>query len=105
MQVDEKARIAAADAIWNEFLYHADAVACGDRSQTPDAAMAQRISDIAITAYLSTLGEQKPVVWQRLHPVAGWQNVDEADIEHYRSYGQEIRPLYASPLPVRAYHG
>lgn len=53
-----------------------------------------------IRAYLSALGEQKPVVWQRLHPVAGWQNVDEADIEHYRSYGQEIRPLYASPLPV-----
>lgn len=61
MQVDEKARIAAADAIWNEFLYHADTVACGDRFQTPDAAMARRISDIAIAAYLSALGEQKPV--------------------------------------------
>ena len=61
MQIDEKARIAAADAIWNEFLYHADTVACGDRFQTPDAAMARRISDIAIAAYLSALGEQKPV--------------------------------------------
>lgn len=61
MQIDEKARIAAADAIWNEFLYHADTVACGDRFQTPDAAMARRISDIAITAYLSTLGEREPV--------------------------------------------
>lgn len=61
MQIDEKARIAAADAIWNEFLYHADTVACGDRFQTPDAAMARRISDIAITAYLSALGEREPV--------------------------------------------
>jgi len=57
-------------------------------------------AEAAILAYLSALGEQKSVAWQRLHPVAGWQNVDEADIEHYRSYGQEIRPLYASPLPV-----
>lgn len=64
MQVDEKARIAAADAIWNEFLYHVDTVACGDRFQTPDAAMARRISDIAIAAYLSALGEQKPVAWR-----------------------------------------
>ncbi len=54
-----------------------------------------------LRAVLAALSKQKPVVWQRLHPVAGWQNVDEADIEHYRSYGQEIRPLYASPLPVR----
>ena len=99
MQVDEKARIAAADAIWNEFLYHVDTVACGDRFQTPDAAMARRISDIAIAAYLSALGEQKPVAWQgRDNQTLPWTFLRYPPGEG--AWG-ESRPLYASPLPVR----
>lgn len=87
MQVDEKAL---------EYAYEAGR----DYVMDMDDRTKQMIR-VCVRAYLSALGEQKPAVWQRLHPVAGWQNVDEADIEHYHSYGQEIRPLYASPLPVR----
>jgi hypothetical protein len=34
-----------------------------------------------------------PVRWQRFNPNAGWLEVDEVDLAHYRSMGQEIRPL------------
>lgn len=106
MQVDEKARIAAADAIWNEFLYHVDTVACGDRFQTPDAAMARRISDIAIAAYLSALGEQKPIAFVSKRvidafDVNGTEIVDAMLFPRGTLRPTEERPLYASPLPVR----
>lgn len=106
MQVDEKARIAAADAIWNEFLYHVDTVACGDRFQTPDAAMARRISDIAIAAYLSALGEQKPIAFVSKRvidalDVNGTEIVDAMLFPRGTLRPTEARPLYASPLPVR----
>ena len=106
MQVDEKARIAAADAIWNEFLYHVDTVACGDRFQTPDAAMARRISDIAIAAYLSALGEQKPIAFVSKRvidalDVNGTEIVDAMLFPRGTLRPTEARPLYASTLPVR----
>lgn len=68
--------------------------------KTKDEAKAAAKADLC-QRILSTLSlpAQEPVAWQRCHPTQGWQFVSEEDIPHYRSTGQEIRPLYASPQP------
>lgn len=41
--------------------------------------------------------EGEAAAWQRKNPGLGWQPVNVEDIPHYRSAGQEIRPLFTRP--------
>lgn len=44
----------------------------------------------------------KPVAWQRMNMVFGWQAVHPDDLDHYRKLGVTIRPLYAAPPDTAA---
>lgn len=85
MQVDEKALEAAYDA-GRDYVMDMD-----DRTK--------QMIRVCVRAYLSALGEQKPVAWQgRDHQDDRWNFLRKCP-----GVGAwaETRPLYASPLPVR----
>lgn len=84
MQVDEKALEAAYEA-GRDYVMDMD-----DRTK--------QMIRVCVRAYLSALGEQKPVAWQgRDHQDDRWNFLRKCP-----GVGAwvETRPLYASPLPV-----
>jgi len=97
MQVDEKALEAARQAYQASIpdgAWHAD----GGKTDTPMRA--------AIAAYLSALGEQKPIAFVSKRvidafDVNGTEIVDAMLFPRGTLRPTEERPLYASPLPVR----
>lgn len=56
-------------------------------------------ADIAALASPS-LTAREPAAWQRKHHQHGWVDCRREDVEHYRTHGQEVRPLYAAPATL-----